>query len=221
MKTNRSLFFTATFLLTAFLLNPAKATDYTFSATLDLSSPTIVASSSTLQLENFYFQGTLPTFNLAVGDTISGTISFANSEVLTMTNPGGAFDSLSLLFVLPPVTNNTNSTGTLSFSGVTGSLTPAIIGVGGNAAIGVEAAAITNSSVSFTGLTYQVTLQSIQDSFNNGFTPSYLQAGVSGSGAGPSNIIVGAVPEPSTWVLLLTGAGFLAFFRLSARKSAL
>jgi hypothetical protein len=199
---------------TFFFLKPAEAADYTFSDTLDISQSPTVLSGNSNQLDNFYLSGSLPSFDLQPGDTISGTITFANNQALTLTgNPSATDYYLSLLFPTSATSPYLTGSSTITLLGVTGSLTspnPESQSTGpGNSVLSVEDGGIsTGSSFSFTGFTYELTLpigsQAVDD-----VTPSYLQVGQIGSAA--NFLSVGSAPEPSTWALMLCGLGVLAY----------
>jgi hypothetical protein len=212
MKTNHSMALGALALMqTLFFLETAHAAEYSFSDTLDLSQSPAVISGSSDQLDNFYFSGSLPSFDLETGDTISGTITFANNQLLTLTgNPSATDYYLSLLF--PTAASSTYLTGLSSVTllGVTGSLTspnPDAYETGpGNSILAAEDSGIsTASSFSFTGFSYSVTLTSSQAVSD--VSPSYVQLGQIGSNA--NFLTVSDAPEPSAWALMACGIGVL------------
>jgi hypothetical protein len=211
MKTKHSILLGALMLSQAFFQEAARAADYSYSGSVDLSQSPMSVSGSTLQLDDFSLSGSMPSFNLVPGDSISGIITFANNQALTLTGNPSASDFVDFIFDTGFEPNGLTFSSTVTLLGVTGSLTstnPSSFPDGlSNGGIGAESGAITTaSSVSFTGFSYEVTLtgtQAVSD-----VAPLYLQVGQNGSGA--NFISVGSAPEPSTWTLMLCGYASLA-----------
>lgn len=154
---------------------PAHAALYSFSATVDISSPTISPQGAD-QFDVYAFSGVQPAFTLSAGDTISGTITFANGLSLQVVDPNGShFDYLGFA-MYPQGSSSSNFSYTTHLLGVTGQLngssTKSNSGLG-NSVIGANFFDLTSSSVSFTGFDYSIHLNA--NSGNNVYRPANVQ----------------------------------------------
>jgi hypothetical protein len=217
MKKNHSIFLGALVLVqTILFLQPAEAANYTFNETFDLSLVSVDNEFYPSVSDLFFGETSPPSFQLNVGDTLSGTISFANDQQLgvAVSNP---VDPNYFNFLIPmnDFTYGTILTYTESVTllGVQGNLVPANPDVNeadssSNGAINVGEDPLTTSSVSFSGFDYSITLTSAPD--DSSFTPGNLVA------VG-DDVTASEAPEPASWALILCGAGSFAY--LSYRRS--
>ena len=206
MKIKLSALLSAAILHVFLLTQPAQATDYTFSQTLDLSQATVYDYDTR---STVYSQFSLPltTFTLNVGDTISGTISFDSGQSITVDNLEGP--SFILLNFLPGYSDfgpNDTSTSHITLTGVTGNLdapNPSSYSESGDG-LGATDSSNVATSFSFTGLTYEITVADLISSPENE-SPYDFQV-YTGDGTVSVNL-----PEPNSWALLLVGACLLPF----------
>jgi hypothetical protein len=186
-------------LLTGVLLSilvalPAQATAYNYSTSIDLSSPSVSYDYLT-----FALPASQPSFDLAVGDTLSGTITFDQAVTFTSTEPFLMAQSLMLTLTgSPGVTiGSTQSAGaTVSSGTLTEVSNPSTASGTGSLFVPVEGSpALTNNSVTITGFTYFLSVTS-ESATGVSYTPSELTI------MSP-NAEVSIAPEPSTWAMLL------------------
>jgi hypothetical protein len=197
-------------LLSLLVALPAQATDYSYSTSIDLSSPTVEPEGQ-YEMLIFTLPTSQPSFDLAVGDTLDGTITFDQAITFTNSNVYGQMQNLNL--VLTGATGVLiESTQTKTFQGVTGSLTaqnPQDTTNGGDDSLFVSVAGMptfTNTSVSFTGFTYTLTVTS-ETATGVSYTPSELTIMAP---VGDLSI----APEPSTWAMLLGGLSLFLLLSL-------
>lgn len=159
--------------------------------------------------------------DIAVGDTLQGTITFLNGGRVTVFN--GSVDGRERVSATfrPDTGTTAFSTGSLQLLGVEGDyLGPTTITslpVGG--AIGFAGRGnLTDSSFSFSGISFSITYvdESSQGDFplTTPVTPTFLQFPIETVAISES-----AVPEPMTWALMILGFG-LAGSRLRSRPRA-
>ena len=186
--------------LTSFAGN-ANATSYVYNDTIDLGN---LSSSS-----GFTWNLSAPAFNLVHGDTISGTISFANNKSIQVNNV--ATKDFYLDLWLNPSTNSTTLSHTtlLSYQGAEDPNQTWGIGSTSGPEIGLYQLIPASSNFSFSGFSYTTT-----------FDPNGLSS-ISTSGGAILKITttgdISAVPEPSTYALF--GLGALAMV-IAARRRA-
>jgi hypothetical protein len=201
----RTLFLAFALLLA--LVVDLRAADYTYSTTVDLSSATIQSPGPT-SFFNFNFPTNVQGLDLAVGDTVSGTITFDQALTITAVNPQGQNFNGTFSFAPHPSSpsNNTDSyTVTLDgLQGTEGSPNPTSgTGSGGGLVMGFGGI-ITSPTLSFTGITYSFTVDSeVQGNL------TYIPANLSVT-SNFSNISLTAAPEPSTMALCVMGFAGLA-----------
>jgi hypothetical protein len=168
LNTRRFLF--AGFLIALLPAIPARATAYTYSTSVDLSSPS-VQSEGQVELLTFSLPSGQPSFPLAVGDTLSGTITF--DQTMSFTNSNTFASSENLMLVLTGSTGvSIGSSQNVQLNGVTGSLAtsnPQSSTDTGNNSLFITYTGIPaftssgapgSSQVAFTGLSYSLTVTS-------------------------------------------------------------
>lgn len=151
MKTHSIRFLLQVVTFVALTIGTAKATNYTFSYTFDLTS----GPGSSNEFERYWSIGGAPEFALVGGDHLSGVISFTGAERLQFTDPiGSAQEYISLQLSVPaPIGLNCNTS--LTFLGVSGQLNclnPALGGLSNGAGTTYESAfafGLTDTTVSF------------------------------------------------------------------------
>jgi len=169
---------------------PGQAVVYTRNIVIDLGTTLATNySQSTIQAD--------PVTNLLTGDTITGQISFANNARVTLNDVGS--NEYVILYWTPSVIGPTfASTSVASLTGVQGDYVgqspQTVMSAGCCLATYVGLGNLTNSSFSFTGLQYSLTLTQGSGSFDaNQFTTT------AGS--------IAAVPEPASWATMVAGFG--------------
>lgn len=203
----------------------AHATLYTYSATIDLSTGTHTPISG-FDVFDVAISGA-PSFALVQGDTISGTIHFANHQAITV-YAGYSYAELVLLSNIANV--STSEDMTVSLLGVSGSMAlpnpdheTIFSGFGAVGPIIGPLSGLTTSSLTFTGMQYSLTLTSGSTLGANTyfplFTPNRFEVADHAFAGG---VVIGpaptppAVPEPAT--LALVGAGLLMASRARRRS---
>jgi hypothetical protein len=179
----------------------ANATAYTYSDTLGLAAPVLYASPPETYY-SFLFPSA-PRFTLNVGDSISGTITFANDARLTVSGADLSYLDLRLI----GSNGNDANSSTVVLTGVEGSLLPFNQSgdvTYGNSVFAAFVNPLTSSEVSFTGFTYSIDVVRGPD------TVSPYDLGVFGDHVSVSS---SAVPEPSAAFLFLSGLAALALLR--------
>ena len=190
----------------------ARATDYTYSDTIDLGSI------SNITQYNWYLNA--PAISFVSGDTISGIISFAHNDRLQFDNMGGDYFNIwTRYFSAVNVNGGSISAQTtlLNFQGIIGA-GPASVNSGGGAAFALSPSffiSTADNSFSFSGIQYSATINSINGGVFNADPGLFLSAQVLGSHGNFS--VVSAVPEPSTYALF--GLGALALVIATRRRA--
>lgn len=147
--------------------------------------------------------------DIAVGDTLQGTITFTNGGRVTVFN--GSLDGRERIWgtFSPDIGTTAFSTGSLQLLGIQGDyLGPATItSIPVNGAIGFAGRGdLTNTSFSFSGITFSI--EYIDESTEGDFpltthvTPSFLSF--------PFETVIiseSVVPEPATWAIMILGFG--------------
>jgi hypothetical protein len=168
--------------------------------------------------------------NAIASNAIQGASNILNLDSLTITNNGG-FGSISILTgtngFFGPITginesgsgtflNNIGATATLSFFGDDTNLQPTLAAPGVN--LFDASATATQVTDSLSGTNFSAFIANGQFSMAELATLEF-QAGGSVTGFSQSMVAVSAVPEPSTWVMIIAGffgIGFMAYRRQSA-----
>jgi hypothetical protein len=211
MKTQKHYLLVLVPALLMLLSNLSRATNYNYSTNIDIGS----ASSFVYYSQNLT---SLPTFNLQTGDTLSGTIQFANGKALQYQNSDSLHVAgLGLNFTSPTLAS-WQFHDSVSFIGGSGNLID-----GGDSSTGGQGLWIgafrgigTPSYGSITGFSYIITVDSISPNgvdYGGSYGGSFS---VDNYGSG-SFSVVSAVPEPSTYALF--GLGALALV-IAARRRA-
>jgi hypothetical protein len=188
--------------------NQVHATGYTYSDTIDLGSV------SNQQTWNWNLNA--PAFSFYIGDTLSGTITFANNESLQFNNlGGGSFHIFTKLF--SPVNVNMGDISlSTTLDGLQGTINGSTRNISTQPGLTMEFAdfgTTADGSISITGFHYTATINSINGGVFNSQTGGFLTAQiVTGSGS------LSVVPEPSTYALF--GLGALALVVAYRRKVA-
>lgn len=177
----------------------ASAAVFNYSAVIDLD-PSMIQSPTLLHVP--LPGGPIP---LSLGDTLQGTITFANNGRITVFDNPGLGELITGSFAPDPGTT-LESDGSFALLGVQGDylLPPTITSshVGGSLAF-FRRTNYTNSSFSFRGVSFSLTYVSTGDQlppFTSHVTPFSLDVLLA-----PSAISEGPVPEPATWALMLLG----------------
>ena len=195
----------------------ARAAVYTYSSTLDLSSGTVYPDGSYVY-DQFLFPGGQPTYSVVDGDTITGTITFANNQRLKILDPNGSYSEYMSFRFFPQGSSSSVFTSSVHLLGVTGNLTgsnPQSVGPSfGNTVIGATFFGMTPDEVSFSGFDYSVTLGS-----GNTGNNVYHAYDVEIHAAANSVEVVSGVPEPSRTLLLFGGLCGVASRRRRKRNA--
>jgi hypothetical protein len=190
----------------------ASAATVVYDALIDLDPAQHIDSQGKLRVS---LPGTL--FQLNVGDAFQGSITFANGGRVTV------FDSVETpvgsewVLALFRATNGTvgQFSGALQFLGVQGDYTgPASIPTGGSGGAFAFSAFgnYTNSSFSFSGLSYS-------GIYNSGDATLFDPLDLTTPRGTVSISEAGAVPEPTTWAMMLIGFGAVGASMRRARQN--
>jgi hypothetical protein len=206
-----------------FNVNGVSAATYTININYNLLDGTLYPTNGgNTEFESFDIAVNLAT--LFAGDVINTTINITRGLALTLNDPGAGTQMLSAIF------SPSNSAGgivaassQLSLLLVHGDLlTPDVITGNSSCATCVNATSanrnLTDSSFSFRGLSIATTILDIPQPFGS----DRMHFQVWTLGAGDIEITHGAsphaVPEPSTWAMMIlgfAGMGFMAYRRKS------
>lgn len=201
MKPHLRVVFLSNLLIALASFSSAKGNDYAYSGTIDLSAlsestgtgfPAQVTYSAAVD-------GPPPSLTLGQGDTVTGTVLFDNNEALSVQTGGNL---TSLQFNLLASQQNPGFpafTSTFTLLGVEGNLdapNPSSDTQTGVNTVAAEDPNIANSTFSFTGFTYSITLTG---GAPTSYTPNAFFI------MNPSQVSVVAAPEPSTLGLLIFG----------------
>ncbi len=183
---------------------PASAATFVRDAVIDVSA---------------YLPGTTYSLNLganriafdpvtvAIGDVVTGTVTFSGGRTATVSNGSGS--ELVRLLLSQPNFANTRATYSLTFNDVSGNLNQptdpqtglptAFTGTSSGTAAGPTANLnLTDSTFSFSGFTYRLTYETAATNLDaTNFGANRI------SFADPAS----AVPEPATWAMMLIGFG--------------
>lgn len=184
-----------------------EAINYTYNTTIDLNTPFHVSHSPGNSWHFWWLIRSAPTFTLQPGDTVQGTISFAENQALQFSGPVD-FANVALFFRdwTNEIQNRTLITSSLN--GVAGSLTspnPRVASTqspGFNLTVG-SANISTSNLVSFTSFSYSAQVLSGGGSY----IPYYFEAHTPNDMPGAISVI----PEPS--VISLIGIGLIILAR--------
>lgn len=197
----------------------AAALAATVAAWSGAASAAVVNYAGVIDLDPSMFSGTgtlvvpLPGGPMAlnIGDTLQGTITFANKGRITVFNgttiPGDR-ESISASFS-PDTGTTAESIGTFRFLGRHGDylLADTIVSNGFVGAVGFgKTANYTNSRFSFTGIAFNLTYVDDLDPQDGAVFTSHVTPGLIGFPF-ETTVISEGVPEPATWALLLVGFG--------------
>jgi hypothetical protein len=213
----------------------AGAATYTVSVQYDVSSGTIsppAVGSGNVEFESQNIAVALPT--LQIGDVINTTITFASQGLglaLTISDPGANATQLFQIFYgSSDGTDNeiVSTISQLSFIQPHGDLlTQTLTGSSScNTCVAASAQAnVTDTSFSFRGLSATTTITSIPQPFPVG--DLHFQVWTLGGGSSieitRGSSVVGAVPEPSTWAMMIlgfSGVGYMMYRRKTAALAA-
>jgi hypothetical protein len=191
-------------------------THFTFSTELDLSAGYFQDAGGGSSFYLVPFAPGQPQFTLLPGDTISGRITFANSQYMQVSDPGAAHPEYVSLAFYPSASDSTDFQSLTTLLGVGGQLNasnPQALTGSGNTVISATFFGLTDSSLTFTGLDYSITLNSLTG--DNHFTPANLQIY---AGTGDISVQPTPTPEPSTRAL--AGLGGLSLLGLRRKIQA-
>ena len=201
----------------------SRATDYIYNATVSLG----VANQPGLGFGETLFSSP-PTFFLNIGDTISGTITFAEPVTITAAGSGDSSISVDLVGTVSGQNVNLQSTETCSLLGVnpdyndgeatdgsfgSTSITNLTSSSTGETGMEVGVFPSLHSPLTFTGMSYSFTLDQVSGATAPlSETPSNINIVAVGS-----TVVVDA-PEPSSTALTLGGVALLALLGFRTRR---
>jgi hypothetical protein len=214
-----SIFVTALLVFSSLSSHAAVITN---SVVLDLSTVSITddASGGQLLSGNDISKVIIPSFTPVVGDTLVTTIAFANGDRLRINNGPNVVDSTgptffeSLVFEFDSSGatvsgSHASSTTNTTFTGLQGSLidvTGSVSGILGQGIGGLLSIDITDSFISFTGLTITSNITGLTSSGS-----SFDRFGLFGGRAGGFEVI--SVPAPGSILLMSLGMVALRWVR--------
>jgi hypothetical protein len=199
----------------------AQATTIGVNQTLDVSGGVCQATSCTAgALSNVFasnFSPSIGTVSIATGDTLNYNLDFLGNQQLTVTNLTEVL--LALITVGFVNSSNLNMTGTLSFLDVSGNIvytTPSLTDDNGSIHVGQAFSNFPSlpNTITFGGLSYTGTV----NSYASGVPTRDYDTGLFHLEADQVVGSVAAVPEPSTWAMMIlgfAGLGFIAYRRKS------
>jgi len=206
----------------------AQATVFSYSTTLDLSTG-VHSSQVGFDIFRVGISGA-PSFALRNGDTINGTILFADNKAITLFGPDYSYAYLNLSSNIPNV--NTSEDTTVGLLGVSGSMVlpnpdheTIFSGFGAVGPIigptGGPTPGLTNSSITFTGMTYSLTLTSDSTVGPSivfpSFTPAYFEVADKEFRGGVDIVQAPQLPEPASIALFAVGMAGVAGLRRRRR----
>jgi hypothetical protein len=184
----------------------AEATDYNYSGTID-------ATSGVFESGELVYDLPAPSLNLALGDTVSGTFTFANNQEVSVSGNTLNSSDVVQLGINASNTDAVTTSGTFTLLGVQGSLTSANPAAAGSAGSGIASGFYQyypeDSNFSFSGFAYSLSITSE--------TSTYTTGGASFIVSAPA-VSFGEAPEPTIWALLLGGLGLLALRQVRTRQ---
>jgi hypothetical protein len=194
----------------------AEAADYIYSANITVTPSDVIAESQVSDLEAT-FAPNQPQFTLAAGDSVSGTLTLSAPILVTL--EANQDVAVVLLFSQSNGQSTLNFSATFTLLGLSGaslpsSATASFTGNAGGHGIsgGVDYGG--PASFSFTGFSYDITLNSLTSSGSAVYEPF----GIDVSTALPNEITV--VPEPASCALLVSSLFFLAVASAGMRRQA-
>ena len=170
-----------------------KATNYTYNATIDITTPFSVGHSGGQQWDYLWVISGAPTFAIRPGDTVKGTISFMDNQALQFLGPVDAA-SIDLDWMDFDNTLQNHTLFTTTLLGVTGPLawpnpsSGASFSPGADLSVG-SANISTPTAVSFSGFSYSATVVSGSGNYMPYFFSAHTPNGAAGA--------ISVVPEPS------------------------
>jgi hypothetical protein len=214
MKSLRSVVVVATMAVMA-VVPEARATIYNYSTSVALSPANVTAGG--------YLQSTGGTpITLQAGDQLSGTISFTNGNLSIL----GNLNWLDFDFFCGCQTTFSSNVTLLGVTGTLGAANPRSSGPSfGNSVMGADFGSINSptENFSFTGITYTINVIGVTDNSNNPIAASFNFGRIDINASSVQINLASAVPEPSTWAMLIlgfAGVGFMAYRKRTGRRFA-
>jgi hypothetical protein len=193
----------------------ARANTYNFSTSVALSQASVTSYAGFG--EYLQLTGGSP-ITLQAGDQLTGTINFTNGSLSILGNVNWLdFD----FFCSSCQTAFSGNVTLLGVTGILGATNPRSFGsLLGNGVIGADFGSINSptENFSFTGITYTINVTGVADNFNNPIAANFDFARIDINAGSVGVNLSSAVPEPSTWAMMLlgfAGIGFMAYRRKS------
>lgn len=198
-----------------FFLFHLEAAVYTYSATIDMGTPSTISEAPGGVWEYTWQISGAPTFGVQAGDTVQGTISFAGNEALQYLGP--VTNAEIELTLTDPTAGPLSNQSTTTLNGITGSLTGTNVtstssASQGNLFIAGIGSISTPTAVSFTGFSYSATV----NSGSGQYTPSVITAYTTNDVPGA----IAVIPEPSVAGLIGIGLIILLLRRRTASDNS-
>ncbi len=188
----------------------ARANTYNFSTSVALSQASVTGG------EYLQLTGGSP-ITLQGGDQLTGTINFTNGSLSIL----GNVNWLDFDFFCSCQTAFSSNVTLLGVTGILGATNPRSFGPAlGNGVIGADFGSINSptENFSFNGITYTINVTGVADSFNNPIAANFDFARIDINAGSVGVNLASAVPEPSTWAMMIlgfAGVGFMAYRRKS------
>jgi len=181
-------------------------TTFTYNDTITLDPSQITTSPGRQDYTQFITGATQ--FSVVSGDTITGTITFANGPI-EFSGAGIGYQDISLFFPAIGSSPTFSNSGYITFEGLTGTLTVTNPTPSRNSSGPALAVSESSSGVydfSFTAIDYSLSVTSVSSAPT---TVSFYQISVTAP-----NVSFGtaAAPEPSSLILIALGAAGIAIF---------
>ncbi|MBI4904544.1 MAG: hypothetical protein HY820_12960 [Acidobacteria bacterium] len=195
-------------ILLLMIASTVQATSFTYNTTLTFN-PALLTTSGGSSRYDLQLSGN-PSFTMQVGDTLSGTISFANGPIHIQNTTGNSY--VTMFFSPNPFTQFMSDSHSMSFAGLNvapGTSTPATGTANGNGCcVGIQFFGSANPyDFTFTGINYSFTMTGLNPSSAN---LSFTQLNIFANS-------IGTVPEPAS--VALTGIGLLAIGFVAAQDT--